>query len=147
MIEPTLFGDLRPPDDPPKNSAAPRVAPGAAQRLERTTNHHIGPIDDNRCADPPYRRRGPETSRQAAALARPEAASRRGQALAFIVGRGSHGATDHEIAEALGWQIPMTTPRRGELVRLGLVKDSGARRLSPWNRPSIVWVATEGGAN
>jgi hypothetical protein len=108
-------------------------------RRPQYTNHahHI---------QPPARRNGPDTSRRAAAMAKPEAASRRGRVLEIIVARGSLGVTDIEIAEALNWQIPMTTPRRGELVRLGLVRDSGARRLSPWGRPSIVWVATaEGG--
>jgi hypothetical protein len=46
--------------------------------------------------------------------------------------------TDKEISLYLGWPINTCTPRRGELVTLGLVIQSGIKR-NEYNRPAISW--------
>ena len=59
---------------------------------------------------------------------------------AAIVKASAHGLTD-DAGEALLRIKPQTyTPRRGELVRLGLVVDSGERRLTSSGRPVAVWI-------
>lgn len=63
--------------------------------------------------------------------------------LAFIVEQGPHGATDDEGEAALGIKCQTYTPRRGELVALRLVVDSGRRRKTASNRPATVWVLSE----
>ena len=71
----------------------------------------------------------------------------------FIRDRGPHGATDDEGESALGIKPQSYTPRRGELVALGLVVDSGKRRKTESGRAAAVWVTPEhaptkeGGAN
>lgn len=153
MIEPTLFGDLRPPDDPPKNSAAPRVAPGAAQQLERTTQHDSANIDDHRydarqVAAIPLRalsrRGGPPTSRRAAASIEHVAGTRRQVVYDLIVAAGADGLTDDEGESHLEWKSQQWTPRRHELLRLGLIRDSGRRRRTSSGRTAIVWIAVKG---
>jgi hypothetical protein len=64
----------------------------------------------------------------------------RARVLAFIVEQGPHGATDDEGEAALGIKPQTYTPRRGELVALGLVVDSGRRRRTASGRPAAVWI-------
>jgi DNA-binding MarR family transcriptional regulator len=49
--------------------------------------------------------------------------------------------TDQEIAEDLGWTINRVTPRRGELVKLGLVMYA-ARIPGPSGRMTSLWART-----
>lgn len=71
----------------------------------------------------------------------------------FIRNRGPHGATDDEGESALGIKPQTYTPRRGELVGLGSIVDSGQRRKTVSGRSAAVWVTPEyaptkeGGAN
>lgn len=65
----------------------------------------------------------------------------RARVLAYIVGRGADGATDDEGEAALGIKPQTYTPRRGELVALGLVVDSTRRRKTGSGRPAAVWIA------
>jgi hypothetical protein len=51
------------------------------------------------------------------------------------------GATDEEMQAALGMAQNTQRPRRVELVRQGLVKDSGRTRLTASRRRAVVWVA------
>lgn len=46
-------------------------------------------------------------------------------------------ATDKEIARFLGWEINRITPRRGELVAAGLVKERGVVEQN--GRKAITW--------
>jgi len=66
----------------------------------------------------------------------------RARVLAYIVGRGSQGATDGEGEAALEIKCSTYTPRRGELVVLTPVVDSGRRRNTASGRPAAVWVAS-----
>jgi len=96
--------------------------------------------------DPPARRDGPATSRAAARSMRSSTPAQRERVLVFIASRGVVGATDAETQTALGLGPQSVSPRRGELARLGLVRDSGARRATPSGRRAIVWIAAERGA-
>ena len=89
---------------------------------------------------PPVRNDAPETSRVAADRIAGHAKDLRARVLAFIVEQGPHGATDDEGEAVLGIKPQTYTPRRGELVALGLVVDSGRRRNTASGRPAAVWV-------
>ncbi len=97
---------------------------------------------------PPYRKNAPPgTSDAAARMIAGHTPTLRHRILELIRARGEHGLTDDEGEAALGI-IPQTyTPRRGELVRLGLVRDSGERRATQTGRPAAVWVARNGGGD
>jgi len=93
---------------------------------------------------PPARRNAPAgTSDLAAVRIGGHAAKLRERVYAFIVGRGADGATDDEGEAALGIKPQTYTPRRGELVALALVVDSGNRRKTASGRPAAVWIAFE----
>jgi hypothetical protein len=53
------------------------------------------------------------------------------------------GRTDEQVQLALGMRVQTETARRRELVLLGLVEDSGRRRLLSSGRQGIVWVAAK----
>jgi hypothetical protein len=53
------------------------------------------------------------------------------------------GLTDEQIQNLTGLRTQSETARRNELVKLGLVKDSGLRRVASSGRKAIVWVATQ----
>ena len=90
---------------------------------------------------PPARHNAPSgTSGVAADRIAGHAKDLRARVLAFIVGQGPHGATDDEGEAALGIKCQTYTPRRGELVALGLVVDSGRRRNTASGRPAAVWI-------
>ncbi|HRQ74261.1 MAG TPA: hypothetical protein PLU35_14660, partial [Phycisphaerales bacterium] len=91
---------------------------------------------------PPARHNAPAgTSGVAADRIAGHAKDLRARVLAFIVERGPHGATDDEGETALGIKCQTYTPRRGELVALGLVVDSGRRRNTASGRPAAAWIA------
>lgn len=88
----------------------------------------------------------PDTSWEAASRVRHLTATREA-VLACLRARG--GLTDAEIWDTLPREH-RTTPsgirtRRSELVHLGLVVDTGARRLGPTGRRMIVWEAVKHG--
>lgn len=61
--------------------------------------------------------------------------------LEYLKSRGSEGAIDQEIQDALRMSGDSERPARGSLVKLGKVIDSGRWRCTRKNRPAIVWVA------
>lgn len=134
---------------PPRNDAAPS-GNGASANLSNTSPDSTLvrlPLT------PPARHNAPAgTSGVAADRIAGHAKDLRARVLAFIVGQGPHGATDDEGEAALGIKCQTYTPRRGELVALGLVVDSGRRRNTASGRPAAVWVTpnhapkSEGGA-
>lgn len=87
-------------------------------------------------------RSGSDTSRSAARAVASSALALRRRVFDFIESRGSLGATDHEIQTALGIAGDTERPRRDELQKAGLVRDSGQRRTAPSGRSVIVWVTT-----
>ncbi len=62
--------------------------------------------------------------------------------LTFLASCGVDGATDDEGETALKMKPQTYTPRRGELVRAGLVVDTGQRRSTTSGRPAAVWMVT-----
>ncbi len=120
---------------PPRNDAAP-LAGGAGVN---------GPDDAHTLTQlpltPPSHRHAPAgTSTVAAHRIAGHANGLRARVLAFILEQGSHGATDDEGEAVLGIKPQTYTPRRGELVALGLVVDSGRRRKTASGRPAAAWV-------
>ena len=82
-----------------------------------------------------------DTSQQAARCIRSEAPQLRQRVLAFIIERGAVGATDEEVQAALRLRTQSETPRRNELCRMRLVRDSGRRRRTSSGRMATVWVS------
>ena len=88
-----------------------------------------------------------ETSRAAAEAIASKAGTIRRVILDFLVGLGDHGATDEEIQTGLVMGANTQRPRRVELVRAGLVVDSGKTRPTLSGKAAVVWVAVgKGGA-
>lgn len=97
------------------------------------------------CLPAPAHHNAPSgTSEVAAAMIEDKAPTLRAKVWAYIRLAGEHGVTDEEGEDWLGLRSQTYTPRRGELVRLGLVVDSGRRRMTRGNRPAAVWVAVRG---
>jgi hypothetical protein len=95
--------------------------------------------------DLPAHQRHSETSTAAAGAIEPKAATLRRLVLEALRLRGQQGATDDELQEVLG-SVGMSgntqRPRRVELVRAGLVRDSGTTRPTRSGRRAVVWVVT-----
>jgi hypothetical protein len=129
----------------PINDAAP-LAGGACVTIDRSEPHRTLALA--RLDAPAHRNAPAGTSDVAAARIVPIAGKVRRRVYDAILARGPEGLTDAEGETALGLRSQSYTPRRNELVRLGLVADSGRRRRTPSNRPAAVWIATgcEGGA-
>lgn len=136
MNTPTLF-DPGPPDRSPRKDAAPLA--GGAGVNDR--NSHLDPTRLP-LIPPVWHDMPPETSGVAADRIVGHAKDLRARVLAFIVEQGPHGATDDEGEAALSIKPQTYTPRRGELVALGLVVDSGRRRNTASGRPAAVWVTS-----
>jgi hypothetical protein len=64
----------------------------------------------------------------------------RAKVMEVIALAGSQGATDAEVELETGFRAQSVSPRRGELVTLGVIVDSGQRRRTPSGRSAIVWI-------
>ncbi len=85
---------------------------------------------------------GTETSHESALSWSPDSLNRLRKAVyQFLVDQGDHGATDQEIQEALALPNQTECPRRWELVKGGLVENSGKRRRTLSQRSAVVWTA------
>lgn len=82
-----------------------------------------------------------DTSREAAEAIEPDAATLRGQVLCFIRQRGETGATDDEVQIGLRMNPSTERPRRIELWRIGLVKQTARKRPTRSGRNATVWEA------
>lgn len=85
-------------------------------------------------------RKHPDTSFDAATLVYPRSGTQRRRVYDEIRKSGESGACDIEVQDSLGMEGNSVRPRRVELVRDGLVRDSGRRR-SFKGRNCVVWVA------
>ncbi len=134
----TLFD--RPPD--PGDDDAPQSGNNGASAGDQSSNHRTRlPLG------PPARHNAPAgTSHVAADRIAGHAKDLRARVLAYIIAQGPHGATDDEGETALAIKPQTYTPRRGELVGLGMVRDSERRRPTASGRPAAVWVATTASA-
>jgi hypothetical protein len=90
---------------------------------------------------PAHHNAPPRSSDLAAEAIAPRSESLRGRVLAFLESRGSEGATDEHGEHALGLKPQTYTPRRGELVKLGLVVRSELRRPTSSGCSAVVWFA------
>ena len=52
-------------------------------------------------------------------------------------------ATDKQIAGSLNFQINSVTPRRGELVKMGIIEKKGIFFNEKTNRPETLWGVLE----
>lgn len=89
--------------------------------------------------------RGSETSKEAAIAAEPKALTQRRKVLNILRYHQRNfreGLTDHQMQELLHMNPSTQRPRRVELVKAGLVKDSGRFDITPSGRRAVVWVAT-----
>jgi hypothetical protein len=82
------------------------------------------------------------TSRDAAEAIRPVASSMVRRVFEFLVSRGSVGATDSEMQEALTLPGNTQRPRRRWLVENGFVRDSGETRPTPSGCKAVIWIVT-----
>lgn len=99
--------------------------------------------DSIRLSAPAHHNAPPGTSDAAARRIEDFAPTLRRRVHDLIRDRGAFGATDDEGESALGIKPQSYTPRRGELVDLGLVMDSGKRRKTESGRAAAVWVTPE----
>jgi hypothetical protein len=96
--------------------------------------HYLPPVPFVRTSD---------TSVQAAEEAAEAAPTQRQRVLDELAAY-SEGLTDEELQMALPMNPSTERPRRIELVRMGLVADSGRTRRTMAGRQATVWVAVEG---
>lgn len=87
------------------------------------------------------RRDHPETSREAAATV--NVGALQAKVLTALREAGSRGMTDMELDERFRHLSPTMRPRRVELVRSGLVADSGETVTNTRGRRAKVWVLSE----
>ena len=123
---------------------APPLFPESAAPLasnSRTKNQRVR--DTPKLAPPAHHSAPRGTSKVAAGRIAEHAGTQRDCILVLIRSRGPLGLTDDEGEAVLGMKPQSYTPRRGELVQLGQVIDSGQRRVTASNRPAAVWIARE----
>ena len=83
-----------------------------------------------------------DTSHEAAVYMQPRAGSLRRRVYDYL---GRYGpATDRQLQEALDMPASTERPRRVELVRGGLVRDTGARARTHSGRRAVLWAANGG---
>jgi hypothetical protein len=91
---------------------------------------------------PNVRDADPDTSRAAALMSPSGRLTDRARALEWHR-RHPDGLTDFELADLMGRQQTSAGKRRGELMALGLIRDSGRRRAAPSGAKAIVWQISE----
>jgi hypothetical protein len=94
------------------------------------------------CADPaPPCVAHSATSVAAAEAIKPSTTTLRARVLRYLRECGAVGATDEEMQSDLHMNPSTQRPRRGELVDMGAVRDSGRTRLTRSGRKATVWEA------
>ena len=92
------------------------------------------------CAGPRHKKKGMQpTSLDAWKSIKDDLGPKRKTVLEALTKLGE--ASDKQLAQALGWAINRITPRRGELVQIGLVDFSREQVDVRTNRTEIVWRA------
>ena len=90
----------------------------------------------------PYQRHS-ATSKAAAVAIEPVAGTQRALILSEICIAGKRGRTDSDLQAMCLLSGDSVRPRRGELLKAGLIVDSGRTRKTPKGRDAVVWVAVE----
>ena len=93
--------------------------------------------------DPPVGAHHPSTSFDAAERVKPHAATQRQRIHEYLCACGASGATDEQIANALGLSGNTVRPRRGELAAQGRVVWTGQHRPTHSGCRARVWEAQE----
>ncbi len=83
-----------------------------------------------------------ETSKEAADKIVPHINRCHRKILEHLENVGALGATDQELETATGMAGNTARPRRIELLKLGLIRDSGKTRETFSGRKATVWVVT-----
>lgn len=99
---------------------------------------HVTPLLDQAA---PAKGTAMATRRAARAALEPKLGRLQGIVLRGLVDRGSHGATDEELAAELSMKDSTCRARRIELTEVGLVIDSGRKRKLKSGFRGAVWVA------
>lgn len=81
---------------------------------------------------------GSDTSKAAAAAIEPAAKTYRAVVLAYLRGRGVHGATCDEVEQAIGLIHQTASARIRELAQAGLIFEAG-KRATRTGRAAVVW--------
>lgn len=87
----------------------------------------------------PYQRHS-ATSRAAAASIEPKAGTKRAKVLEYIRSCSAQGATDEEMQQCIPMSPNTQRPRRVELLKAKLIKDSGITRKTMGGDEAVVWV-------
>jgi hypothetical protein len=87
---------------------------------------------------------GSETSEAAAESVSSESGRIRRRVFALLLASGAEGLTCDEVEQREGMRHQTTSPRIWELVRQGLVLDSGRKRKTRSGRGAVVWIAAAG---
>ena len=124
---------------PPRNDAAPTGIGAGVNGRNTSSDSMFARLP---LTPPAHHNAPPGTSGVAAGRIAGHAKDLRARVLAYIVGQGPHGSTDDEGEAVLGIKPQTYTPRRGELVKLGQIVDSGRRRNTASGRPAAVWIAS-----
>ena len=115
---------------------------GSPQQTEAASGTHSSTARVLAHPRSPAFRRVCETQAEAARRIAPLAPGKRLAVFRWIEQRGEAGSTDHESAAATGFPLQTICGRRNELMEMGLVRDSGARRTTPSGCSAVVWVVT-----
>lgn len=83
------------------------------------------------------------TSKAAAESIEPRAGTQKSLVLHYLRRMKDCGATDEEMQRILPMSANSQRPRRQELVKLGLVVDSGMTRKTDSGLDAVVWIASE----
>lgn len=94
-------------------------------------------MDGNGWVGAPYSE--PDTSKAAAESILEDLGRLQAKVYSAIRRAGSYGRTTHELERELGLLMQTAVPRVWELRKMGLVIDSGLRRLTPSRRNAKVW--------
>lgn len=87
----------------------------------------------------PARKEDPDTAQEASNANGEIRGAIRVKVFQYLLSRGAEGATDYEIATALGMLRTSAGKRRKEIQELGHVEDSGMRRKTDTGSTGIVW--------
>ena len=124
---------------------AGRDGTGAMDALHYRPNLGTRDLPLFAAADLPPHQKGSDTSREAARNVARGAPTKRAEVYGYILARGDAGATDAEIEGGLSMLRQSVCARRNELVKLGMIRDSGRRRTSlHTGRRCAVWVVRTG---
>ncbi|MBK5204334.1 MAG: hypothetical protein JJD98_02685 [Polaromonas sp.] len=83
------------------------------------------------------------TSKAAAEAIEPRAGTQRARVLDHLRDMEDCGATDDEMQRFIPMSANSQRPRRQELVKVGLVVDSGRTRKTAADQDAVVWIASE----